>query len=157
MYEPGVVIREIRVEDLDYVAPLVIRFYRFNEEFDPAWSTKELDSDFVKNILKERLESGDLLYLAEVEGKVVGFLRAEVRTNPFLEKDKMVVIKELYVKPEYRRRGIARRLIEEANKALEKIGAKILAAEFPSLNTVADDFYKKLGFRRYLSTYIREV
>ncbi len=157
MYEPGIVVREVGTEDLEKVAPLVIRFYRFNEEFDPAWSTKDLSLDYVKSILKDRLSSGDILYLAEIEGKVIGFLRAEISINPFLENDKVVAIKELYVMPGYRRRGTARRLIEEVNKVLERINAKILAAEFPSLNTIADNFYKKQGFRKYLSTYIREV
>jgi ribosomal protein S18 acetylase RimI-like enzyme len=157
LYEPGVVIREVKEDDLKSIAPLLTRFYRFNEEFDPAWSTKELSEEEIEEILKRRMSAGDLILVAEVEGRIVGFLRAEIEENPFLENDKIVMIKELYVKPEFRRRGIARRLVDEASKLLRKFDAKILAAEFPTLNVVANDFYKKLGFRSYVSVYIKEA
>jgi ribosomal protein S18 acetylase RimI-like enzyme len=157
MYEPGIVIREAREEDIKKIAPMVIRFYRFNEEFDPAWSTKDLSLDDVEKILKERLAAGDIILFAEVEDKAVGFLRAEINENPFLEKGRIVVVKELYVKPEFRRRGIAKRLINEVESLLRKYDAKMLAAELPALNVIANAFYKNLGFRNYLSVYIKEV
>ncbi len=157
MYEPGIVIREANENDLDKIAVLLIRFYRFNEEFDPAWGTKKLTKEDAEDILKERLEKGDLLLLAEHEGEIVAFLRAEMEENPFLENDKVMEIKELYVKPEFRRRGIAKRLVSEAGKFLPRRGAKLLAARFPALNVIAEDFYRKLGFRSYVSIYIQEV
>lgn len=157
MYEPGVVVRRASERDLDDVAELMIRFYRFNEEFDPAWTLGEEDPDKVKGILAEYMERGDLILVAEVEGRVVGFLRAGIVENKLLERSRIGLLRELYVKPEYRRRGIARKLIEEASEELKRRGAQLIAAEFPGLNVVAEDFYRKLGFRLYTSVFVREV
>jgi len=157
MYEPGVVIRRATEADAGSVAELMVRFYRFNEEFDPAWTLGLEDKGEVESIVKELISSDDLVLVAEVEGSVVGFLRASLIVNRLLERGRIGLMRELYVKPEFRRRGIAKRLIEEASEELRRRGANMIAAEFPGLNVVAENFYRKLGFRLYTSVYVKEV
>ncbi len=74
-----------------------------------------------------------------------------------LEASPLGVIVELYVHPSYRRRGIARMLVEELSRRLKEMGAKAIAAEFPHLNEIAVNFYRRLGFRPLTSIYIREA
>jgi ribosomal protein S18 acetylase RimI-like enzyme len=157
MQEPGVVIREASERDVEEVSRLIVRFYMFNEEFDPAWSSTE-DLGRAAEIVKESLEDPNtILLVAEFEGAVIGVARAVIVEEPMLEISPIGILKELYVRPEYRRRGIATRLVEEMSEFLHKKGAKAIAAEFPSRNEVAEAFYEKISFRPFKSIYIRET
>jgi len=155
--EPGVVVRQARREDLEEIAGLIVRFYRFNEEFDSAWVSTE-SMDRARNVIEDILsDERNLLLVAEYDGRIVGVIRSELQDEPMLVNSPIAVVKELYVIPEYRRRGIATKLIEETRRILEGRGAKILAAEFPAHNEVAKSFYEKLGFRPFKSVYISEA
>jgi len=157
MYEPGVVIREASEKDVEEVARLIVRFYMFNEEFDPAWTARE-DLKRATEIVKKSLEDPSTIVLvAEFDGSVIGVARAVIVDEPMLETSPIGVLKELYVKPEYRRRGIATGLIERMSGILHRKGARAIAAEFPSRNEVAETFYEKLSFRPFKSIYIRET
>lgn len=57
-------------------------------------------------------------------------------------------IEELYVKPEYRRRGIAGRLVETVLDWAEDQGFKGVELEAYHMNTGASVLYRSLGFRR---------
>jgi len=67
------------------------------------------------------------------------------------------VIKELYVKPEHRRAGVATLLVNKAVDEARKLRAGLVAVEFPSANKIAEDLYLKIGFRPYLVRYVKEA
>ncbi len=158
MYEPSVVVREAGPGDVEVLSDYLVRFYRFNEEFDPAWSMARDAGEKARKVIESLLASEkDVVLVAEYDGKVVGFVRAEVRENPMLEAKRIGVIVELYVHPQYRRRGIAGTLVREAAEKLAGMGARLVAAEFPAANEVAESFYRKHGFRPFTSIYLREV
>ena len=157
MYEPGLYIREAAEKDLDRLARLIYRFYSFNEEFDPAWALDESAESIAKELAAEYLSSDDLVLVADYDNEVVGYIRVVISENRILASKRIGIIKELYVIPQYRGRGIASRLITEAQERLSDRGVKHISAEFPTANYVAEKFYKSLSFRPYLSTYLREV
>lgn len=145
-------------EELERAAKFLVRFYRVNEEFDPLYTVVD-DPEPVARQLIQRYseEENSVLLVALSEGRMVGLIHGEVRHNPMLRASPLGVMMELYVHPSYRRRGVARRLIEEAAKKLREKGAKAIAAEFPYLNEIAVSFYKDLGFRPLTSVYIKEL
>ncbi len=158
MYEPSIVVRKAGPDDVEDLLVMIEKFYRFNEEFDPAWSVKEETRDVAKEMASKYIEDPrSVVLVAQVDGKIIGFVRAEIRENPILENGRLGIIVELYVHPQYRRRGVAKRLVEEASKELALRGVSVVGAEFPAANSVARAFYENLGFRPYLSVYIKEV
>ncbi|MCE4599320.1 MAG: GNAT family N-acetyltransferase [Desulfurococcales archaeon] len=158
MYEPGLYIRSPNERDVDKLAVLIFRFYSFNEEFDPAWSLASNAEEVSRELALEYIkDGGGVVLIADYDGQVVGYLRAVVRENRILAWSKIGVIQELYVLPPYRGRGIAKRLVEEAGRKLRELGVRHIAAEFPALNYVAENFYKEGGFRPYLNVYVRDV
>ncbi|MET1101354.1 MAG: GNAT family N-acetyltransferase [Pyrodictiaceae archaeon] len=159
MAEMSVVVRPpTSDEELEQVAKLLVRFYQVNEEFDPLYAMVENPREKALELVKKyNNDPRSVLLVALYEGFVVGFIHGEVRENPMLRANPLGVLMELYVHPSYRRRGIARRLIEEASKVLREKGAVAIAAEFPYLNEIAVSFYKKLGFRPLTSVYIKEI
>ena len=87
--------------------------------------------------------SGPLLLVAEVEGeaasKVVGFAAFHQVLD---EAD----LRNLAVAPEYRRRGVARALLEAACHRLQQAGTKRLFLEVRVSNEAALALYHALGF-----------
>jgi len=55
-------------------------------------------------------------------------------------------INRLAVDPTYRRRGIAKTLIAEAEKVLRKKGAKIICALIEDTNNISMELFKKCGY-----------
>lgn len=157
MFEPGLVIRRATEADVESLATLIRRFYMFNEEFDPAMETADNVRRVALDMAKARVAGGDLILVASYEGKLVGYVYGSVVENPLLARRKIGVLKELYVTPEERGRGIATALIESAMNELSKMEIRYVAVEFPSRNVVAQKFYEKLGFRPYMSVYLKEV
>jgi ribosomal protein S18 acetylase RimI-like enzyme len=81
------------------------------------------------------------LFLADVKGKVVGVVIATYdgwRGN----------IYRLAVNPDYRRRGLARALLSEAEARLKARGAKRITALVESDHPWATGFWDEVGYKR---------
>ena len=159
MYEPGIIVRKPRPDDLDVLGELILRFYMFNEEFDPAWSLREDAKTRSRIAAKEYLKPDPslIVLVAEVEGSVVGYIRGFLREMPLLREGYIAVITEFYVHPSHRGRRVGATLIERFLEEAKMKGAARIAAEVPSQNVVAKRFYEKLGFREFMVTFVREV
>ena len=159
MYEAGFTIRPPRPEDAKKLADLMYRFYAFNEEFDPAWVLGENAEDKAREEASKLAsgETADIAFIAEFEGSIVGYIRGYLRALPMLKESIVGVITELYVHPRFRGRKIGALLIERFAEEARRRGASRIAAEIPSNNVVAERFYSKLGFRKFMTTFIREV
>lgn len=86
-----------------------------------------------------------LLYLAEIEGQIVGYILV-------LTKRKIPKIYSLGVSPAFRKRGISHTLITNAMQTLSRQGAKSLSLEVRSDNQNAIAIYKDLQFEK-----VREI
>jgi len=155
---PEITLREAKTEDLDKLVDLLIRQKRLNEEFDPLLrirpDIKEVGRKYLENAIKAE---NTVVAVAEDKGKIIGFLKAEIRERIFYEPKTEGNISELYLMPEYRRRGNGVKLLEYGIKLLKQKGAEIITAEFPSLNEIATKFYTRLNFRAIINTYARET
>ncbi len=80
------------------------------------------------------------LWVAEVEGQVVGFIVL------WLILDEAHVA-TLAVHPDFRRRGIARRLLETLLTAAREAGARLATLEVRAGNLPAQALYRHYGFR----------
>jgi aminoglycoside 6'-N-acetyltransferase I len=57
------------------------------------------------------------VFLAEHKGEAVGFIECSIREKaPVCETDRIGYIEGWYVTPEFRRRGLGRRLVERGEK-----------------------------------------
>ncbi|MCE4615050.1 MAG: GNAT family N-acetyltransferase [Desulfurococcales archaeon] len=158
MYEPGLTVKEAEAKHIEDLVDMTVRFYRFNEEFDPAYSTKPEIDDVARAYIQESLEKEDIILLVACwNDKLVGFARIEIRRNRLIKNEKYGTLIELYVKPRYRRQGIAWKLIEETKKKLADKGIYHVVAQFPAMNIIAERFYKKHGFRPWTQIFIQEV
>jgi ribosomal protein S18 acetylase RimI-like enzyme len=87
------------------------------------------------------------LIVAELEGRLVGFLFAEIESagEPNSEPSP-AWIHELWVEPKLRERGIAAKLLAESDAFFASRGVKRILVRVESSNTAGLDFWARLGF-----------
>ncbi|MCS6873885.1 MAG: GNAT family N-acetyltransferase [Pyrinomonadaceae bacterium] len=89
-----------------------------------------------------------LVLIAELETEeVVGFLEASIR--PFAEDcltDNVGYLEGWYVKPEYRRHGIGRALVETAERWAKNMGCEEMASDSEIGNELSITVHAKLGY-----------
>ncbi|ABO08005.1 GNAT family N-acetyltransferase [Pyrobaculum calidifontis] len=155
---PTVVIRPARREDLDAITQLIVRLKRLNAEFDPLLEVVPEIVEASRKYVENALESPSSVVLVAVEGdRIVGVFKGDVEDRIFYKPRYAGVIREFYVLPEYRRKGIGKRLMMEGIELLRKKGAELIMASFPALNEIAVNFYKKMNFRPIEYLFAKEI
>jgi ribosomal protein S18 acetylase RimI-like enzyme len=81
-------------------------------------------------------------FVAEADGNVVG-------TTMVSRQGKVGYISTVMVHPNYRRRGIAKRLLERAINHIRKGGMERAVLHVDSLNETAKNLYSKSGFKEF--------
>ena len=107
-------------------------------QLEQAGVTPPSNSDSIEGLTRLMNSAGAVFLVATVDGRIVGSLiggRDGWRGN----------IYRLAVVPEYRRRGIARRLVKEVSRALFDKGAERIAALVEHEHSWAIQFWESLG------------
>jgi len=88
------------------------------------------------------------VFVAEVEGRVEGFLLAEIEPAGSPESARVAAcwIHEIFVAPEMRDRGLGGRLVEAARSFFRERGASRASVRVESRNESADRFWRRVGF-----------
>ncbi len=87
------------------------------------------------------------LIVAELEGRLIGFLFAEVESGGGSSADpRPAWIHELWVEPEHRELGAAALLLAASDAFFASRGVKRTSVRVESSNAAALDFWTRLGF-----------
>lgn len=116
-------------EDLEAVAAIE------KASFNDPWSLQSFQTELEQNSLA-------VYYVAHSEGIVIAYIGAWIVFDE-------VHITTLAVTEQYRRRGIATRLVETLTVKARQSGAQCLTLEVRPSNTTARYFYEKLGFAEF--------
>lgn len=79
------------------------------------------------------------LFLIRVQGREAGFI-------VLVEKENELEIDSLGVLEEYQKRGLAREMLERAERMAAEMGKDFLILGVSSINTVAVNLYTRMGF-----------
>ena len=100
------------------------------------------------------------LVVAEAEGQVVGAFGLVVETDAaHVEASvrRYGAVTNLVVHPAFRKRGIGRRLLEEAERLTRAIGLRRLVIAVLAGNLPAERAYRTLGFEEYAKVYVKPL
>ena len=100
------------------------------------------------DLVKERIALLDLsrerVFVAEYNNRVVGFVHAEDYKTLYF--DELINLLGLAVANDYRRQGVATKLIDFVEQWAKEIGIKMIRLNSGSSRKEAHEFYRKLGF-----------
>ncbi len=139
-------IRKAKKEDFDDYLNL-----KRLEEKDYSKITKQKITYPEDNVIKKEFNNAiksrkHLILFAIEDKKIVGYLHGTFFSNPYRKGG---YIEDIFVIKEFRRKGFAKKMINEFIKILKNKGYKKIHLSVNTKNTNAIKLYKKLGFEIY--------
>ncbi len=131
-------IRKGKKEDLIELPALLMRSYEGLEEYGEE--SIEKARRYIEELYEEDPEC---FFIAEKDGKIVGFLFCNRFWYSKFEHAKVGAIHEIVVAPEHRHEGIGKALIERAMQCLNSEKVELWVGLH---NEKAMKFYRSLGF-----------
>jgi ribosomal protein S18 acetylase RimI-like enzyme len=126
-------IREFRIEDYDN---LITLWEKAGLEHRPKGRDRR------EKIEKEHGQNTSAFLIAELNGELIG--------SVFGSHDgRKGWINRLAVNPDFRKKDIARKLVHEAEKRLDKLGIDIIACLIEGWNKESMKVFEKLGYEKY--------
>ncbi len=132
-------VRQASVHDLETLVPLFDAYRQFYEQpSDPA---------LARHFLSERFAHHEsVILLAQSSDQGLGF----TQLYPLFSSTRAVrtyLLNDLFVAPEARRLGVARRLLEEAANTARALGSAGLSLSTAHSNVRAQALYESLGWQ----------
>jgi aminoglycoside 6'-N-acetyltransferase I len=130
-------IQPLSAANLNFLAGLVLELWpdcTFAEEYETY-----------KSILNA---ADEICYLAEEQGKYIGFIHVNIRTD-YVEGatgSPVAYIEALYVKPIYQQLGIGKKLVQAGADWSREKGCRQLASDTELTNAAGIAFHKSAGF-----------
>ena len=92
--------------------------------------------------------SHSFLFVAELDGRTVGFISGELREgSPTFRQKTWTSVDDIFVEPDYRNRGIGRALLKSVEAWAKERGADGISLQVAAANGRGRKFYGELGFR----------
>lgn len=120
----------------------------FNELDKLANELLSLDVSPRESIFKKSLEdTSSMFFVAEIDQKIVGFIESRIFPD-FVEGASIAIIQSLIVDSNYRRRDIGSKLIQKVIEEVKEHYVVELHVWVNFDNQLAEQFYKKHGFKK---------
>jgi len=120
---------------------------------DPVQPTEDAIESYLQYLMHRVVTKDGLILVAEIDGRIVGTLIGYTdEDDDYLvqaEFNRFAFISDLYVIPEMRRRGIAKKLITRFNELMRERGFPWVRIFVKSKNRGALESYLKYGFEEY--------
>jgi GNAT superfamily N-acetyltransferase len=157
--DAGVRVREATLRDLDAVVALRLALLREHPEH-PIYGRLRADvSAKARELFASQLRSTmEAIFLAELEGAVVGVLRCvESVGSPLLEPARYAYVSSVYVMPEARRRGVLRALLRAADRWARARGLAQMRLHNVAGSAEAEGAWSALGFAVVEQVRVRDL
>ncbi|MHB1811526.1 MAG: GNAT family N-acetyltransferase [Thermoplasmataceae archaeon] len=150
---------KLEENDIEKVLDLVLRLKKLNQEFDSIFEVNEDSREDAIKLLKGIAADRECYFaqVAKSKGKIAGVIVAEFRKRVFYLPPMEARILEIYIMPEFRRSSVGLLLVDSLYTECKKRNIDLVTAEFPSLNVIALNFYKKMGYREIVSVYGKQI
>ncbi|MCK9439377.1 GNAT family N-acetyltransferase [Patescibacteria group bacterium] len=142
-------IARAKIKDLKDVVELSYKSAMYHKKLTPYYDTsKDVKEVLTKSLKKNIYSSNSCIFIAEENNKIIGYLLAfKVNRLEMFKVKKAGLIADVFIKEDYRRKGIGDKLIKECFDWFR--GDKISFAEInvEVSNKQAINFWNKKGFK----------
>ena len=140
-------IRAFSKNDVSVVADLMRRMADFHHALNSEYRTGEEYRNLEEEIEGWLSEPDILVFLAEENGKAVGYIRISVEPAPaYLDEKKIGIVDDVFILESSRRQGVAKLLYAKAEEWFFKKGVHSIELNVDCKNEKAVEFWKKHGF-----------
>lgn len=109
-------------------------------------------------VLRKAYDEGkDGMFVWEIAGEVVGWSWLKAHENEFFKEGVYGEIKEIYVVPKFRRKGIGETMMIHVHNWFKEKGVNTVRVETAASNKTAMVFYRKIGFEPYYISLQKEL
>ena len=144
----GIIVRRATSADLDTVVALRIALLREYGEH-PIYGRLRADAERrARPMFATQLDSdNEVMFLAEENHVAIGLIRCvESAASPLLIPDRYCYVSSVYVRPEHRRRGVLRKLVERARGWCRERGLTEMRLHNVGTRTSTAAAWDSLGF-----------
>jgi GNAT superfamily N-acetyltransferase len=146
--------------DFQAVFPMLRQHRLRQQQLDPALYQLHPDAErrFLRWAGKVGEDPRSTLLVAEEQGRLIGFVYAVVeRDLPIYLCEEFAVIREWWVEPPFRRRGVGRTLIELAVAELAAVGVGQLRVRTAAEDADARAVLARCGFRAGTCEMVKDL
>ncbi len=158
--EHAIEVRPAVAADVPAILPMVQEVCKLHRGWDPAKYGYLPDvADRYALWLPERaVDPRSVLLVADDAGKLAGFIVGTVESEiPIYDIREFGFIHDMWIEPNYRRRGLAKRLVVEAVAKFRAMGMKQVRLDTAVPNQEARELFAKVGFRGCAVQMLREL
>ncbi len=141
-----VLIRSAKAEDYREIMVL------YGEFVDNANRYSNFDADSFLRVIEDEKAFIDVAVIGE---KIVGFISYSIR-NVVRYPSAILEVEEFYVKPDQRRKGIGRKLMDHVLKVADKKNCSYVFLASAKERPEAHEFYKATGYNNYAYHFRRK-
>lgn len=154
-----ITIREVREEELLRAGELWSEFMAFNAKFDDSFAVKPNAKDIFSREMLDRFPIDDYhLAIADCEGILIGFCFSYISRKPrYFRLERFGFIGDLYVKEDYRRRGIGHDLVKDAINYFARRDVNQIELLVAVKNEDTIKFWEALGFSQLLTWMYKRI
>ena len=143
-------IRPARPQEIDRIAALWSLITDHHASLDPLFRMRRgpVAEGELRELLRALRRDPDAeFFVCDVEGTPVGLCIVRIdHAPPILEETERAEISDVGVRPEWRRRGIARRLVEAAQAWVRERGVARIEIQVASGNREGQAFWRAMGY-----------
>ena len=148
----AITLRMASVDDVNILVELWQELMNFHAARDSYYTCKPDAAELAVKYFEARIVDEKVTVLvAEVDGKVIGFLMAEPSSRPpVFEEKSTLMITDTCVNSDYRRLGIGEAMVDELIRIAREQNIKRIEVSYSVENEVSTAFWKKIGFKPFL-------
>jgi len=153
------IIRKATKKDIPIIAEQWYKEEKLESKADPRWKLRKDVKKVILKELKEKFKKKHFIaFVAEDNGKIVGSYQAWIENAySLLEINKLGHLAVAYVEPEYREKGVAKKLFNEVIKWFKSKNIKFIDGYILNNNKVARKTWSKLGLKDFMINVTKEI
>ena len=153
------IVRAAKPHDLDRVAALWTAITHHHAPLDPLFTQRADAGDVLAELIREFHRDRDAaIFVFDVAGDLPGMCIVRIdHALPILQETARAEITDVGVRPDARRQGIARRLVEAALAWVRAAGVARVEIQVALHNPEAQAFWRALGFDDLLQVLHRRL
>lgn len=154
-----VLIRKGTRSDLPIIQPIFSEFVKFHTERDPSFRKVPDHADLFAKYLDEQMKRPDsIVYVAEIDGRLVGYCLAMIRNKPpVYEQPLYGYIDNIAVLEECQKQGIGSALYTYVSEWFRSNKISRIELMAAATNEKSIGFWNKVGFRPFMIGMFKEA